>query len=524
MSMALIAPTAAATQPTPDSAEPTQLTQTAAPATALTVSEQPSAVVKGTVLEFAVSTQPSSPATAVRLERRLAPDGDWHTVADGTLDVNGVTTFTAKPNSYRAFDFRVVLEGSARQVSKPQTVDVVATSAEASGSSQLAPAAAVTVSTLPATLPKGETLQIQATTSSAVAGVPARLERRVSPDGAWATVGTGVVSANGTVAFSAKPNSYRAFDFRVALDTAPVSLSRSQTVTVVEPPPPPGSGVTATVTSLPSTLTKGQEIQITATTRPAIPGTPASLERRVLPGGAWSTVLTTTLDQAGEATMTAKPNSLKTFEFRVSVATQPVTRSRAQSVRVVSGVAPGASGFVPRAGALFNNPFGSATVKHRISKRIETAINATPERRDDPAGDVLVQPAPVAQCRAGRAQPWRQHAGRPQRSRHHRRDRPAQARARNKCQQAQLRHRMRRWLPAGEPRQPAHEVRRLQQDRRSVERPDGDVRQPHRRGRCLAVERHAHHHRSPDALQELRRDLRRAGARQACRQTYRYVV
>ena len=375
MAATLIAPTAAATS-TPE--ESTSLDPAAAAVTSLTVSELPALIVKGTVLELAVATQPSTPAAAVRLERRLAPDGTWHTVGSAALDADGATVFSAKPNSYRTFDFRVVLDGSPSLVSDIQTVQV-ATSDEVSGAGQ--PAQGITVNNLPSTLPKGETLQIRAETESSLAGVTARLERRVSPDGAWGTVSTGLLNATGTVTFSAKPNSYRAFDFRVVVDASPPVVSRQQTVTVIEPPPPPpppGSGVTATVNTLPETLTKGQEMKLTVTTQPALPGTPVSLERRVMPAGAWATVGTGTLNRSGVATLTAKPNSLKTFQFRVSVATKPVTRSRAQSVQVVSPISPGASSFVPRAGALFNNPFGRPTVKHRISKRIETAINATP--------------------------------------------------------------------------------------------------------------------------------------------------
>ena len=381
LAVTLIAPTAMATEPTPEPTSSAQLTPAAATATVLTVSEQPRAVVKGTVLEFDVGTQPSAPNAAVRLERRLAPDGAWSTVASGALDPNGAVSFTAKPNSYRAFDFRVVLDGLLALASEPQTVEVVRTAAEATGSGPLASASAVTVTNLKSTLPKGDTLQITATTDRSLSGVTARLERRLPPGGTWHTVGTAAVDSAGKAVFSAKPNSYRSFDFRVAVDTASVSVSRSQTVTVVQPPPPPpppGSGVTATVNTLPSTVSRGQEVGLTVTTNPALPGTTARLERRVAPSGAWATVGSATLDGKGAATLTAKPNSFKTFQFRVSVATQPVTRSRTQSVRVVSGVAPGAAGFVPRAGALFNNPFGSGSVKHRISKRIEDAINATP--------------------------------------------------------------------------------------------------------------------------------------------------
>ena len=381
LAVALIAPTATATESTPGPTTTAGLTPATAAATVLTLSEQPTAIVKGTVLEFDVDTQPAAPGAAVRLERRLAPDGAWHTVASGTLDVNGTAAFTAKPNTYRSFAFRVVMDGPASLASEPQTVKVVRTADEAAGPGQLTPAAAVTVTNLPATLPKGDTLEISATTDRSLTGVTARLERRLPPSSTWWTVGTTAVDLAGKASFTAKPNSYRSFDFRVAVDTAPVSLSRTQTVTVVEPPPPPppaGGGVTATVNSLPSTVSKGQEVSLTVSTKPALPGTTANLERRVAPGGAWATVGAAALDRSGAATLTAKPNSFKTFEFRVSVATQPVTHSRTQSVRVVSGVAPGSAGFVPRAGALFNNPFGSGSVKHRISKRIEDAINATP--------------------------------------------------------------------------------------------------------------------------------------------------
>ena len=372
------------------------------------VTDLPARLNRGATVEIGVSTAASLAGSVVRLERRLAPDGAWHTAGSGNIDDAGDAVLSAKPNSYRTFDFRVVVDADARLVSREQSVEVVAsggsdgvtvTDATATDTvpadSDSTAAGTVVVDDLPATLTKGSTLTLTVSTDATLAGTTARLERRLAPSGGWATVRTASLDAAGAAVFDAKPNSFKTFDFRVVVDAVAPLTSRVQQVTVVTSAdstdgtvsPPSGGDVTADpsieVGSLPAKLNKGATLAVTVTAAPTPAGTTVSLQRRVAPSGTWSSVGSAVLDAESAARFTIKPNSYRTFQFRVALGTDPLRVSRTQSVTVVkkggsTGITPPKPTFVPTAGALFNNPFGSRSVKHRISKRIEDAINATP--------------------------------------------------------------------------------------------------------------------------------------------------
>ena len=60
-----------------------------------------------------------------------------------------------------------------------------------------------------------------------------------------------------------------------------------------------------------------------------------SVERRALPDGRWGTVSNTTLDASGAVSLTFRPNSLRSFAFRVSLSGASAQVSPAQVVNVV---------------------------------------------------------------------------------------------------------------------------------------------------------------------------------------------
>ena len=413
LGLSLLAPSVAAAGTTESAPGAGAVTSPASTVDAV-VTDLPARLTRGATVEIGVSTAASLAGTDLRLERRLAPDGTWHTADKGTLDGAGYAVLSAKPNSYRTFDFRVVVDADARLVSREQRIEVVssggsegvtvadATAIASTPSTDTAPgdsdstaAGTAVVSDLPATLVKGSTLTATASTDATLAGSTARLERRLAPSGAWATIRTASLDATGAAAFEAKPNSFRTFDFRVVVDAAAPLTSRVQQVTVVASggstsgtvSPPTGGDVTADpsieVGSLPAKLNKGATLAVMVTAAPIPAGTTASLQRRVAPSGTWSSVGSAVLDAGSAARFTVKPNSYRTFQFRVLLGTDPARVSRTQSVTVVkkggsTGITPPKPTFVPTAGGLFNNPFGSRSAKHRISKRIEDAINATP--------------------------------------------------------------------------------------------------------------------------------------------------
>jgi hypothetical protein len=302
-----------------------------APQPAVTVSEIPGEIVKGTVITFVATTEPVQPLMDARLERRVVPDGAWGTVRTGTTDAAGTVSFSARPNSYRTFDFRVVIASTPELTSQTRTVTVVETLPPEPAPDT--PSVGLTVTDLPGSITKGEAVSITATTDPALPGTDARLERRVAPDGAWGTVRTATTDDAGTVSFSARPNSYRTFDFRVVIEADPPLTSRTQSVQVVSGSA--GDDQQVTVSDVPARITKGDTLTFRVGTDPAAAGVTARLQRRAS-GGSWATVRSVTLSSTGAGTMTAAPNSTKTFEFRVVVATSPAATSRVQTVRVVA--------------------------------------------------------------------------------------------------------------------------------------------------------------------------------------------
>lgn len=208
----------------------------------------------------------------------------------------------------------------------------------------------LTASTPPSTLVKGDVLEIAATTCSPAPGQPVSLERRVAPDGAWFAVRTTSLDSTGSVRFTVKPNSLKSFDFRVRLGGSAPQVSDPARVRVVEASStnkPLGTvraslPVTArvVVSTMPQTLAKGDSFAFAAAACPMDAGAPVAVERRVAPGGSWATIRTATLDSRGTQQFTVKPNSLKSFDFRVRVAGSTDAVSSEQRVTVVESVAP----------------------------------------------------------------------------------------------------------------------------------------------------------------------------------------
>ena len=93
---------------------------------------------------------------------------------------------------------------------------------------------------------------------------------------------------------------------------------------------------TLTVADLPATLTKGDSVTLSARTTNVPTGTAVRVERRFTGQSSWYTVRTGTLSSTGTAEFSIKPNSLRSFDFRVVVATSPALTSPAQTVRVVA--------------------------------------------------------------------------------------------------------------------------------------------------------------------------------------------
>ena len=200
------------------------------------VNDLPATVEKGSAVEITVTTDASHAAMKADLLRRVAPDGSWGVIRTGTLDANGAAAFAAAPNSYKTFDFLVLIHGSPAKASRVQSVTVVA-----AGSTPPPPAPdpdipvdpSVVVTDVADTLVKGNALSITVTTAPEWAGTPAQLMRRVSPDGTWSAIRTGTLDADGAATFEAAPKTYRTFDFRVIINTDPPRGSRVQSVTVV---------------------------------------------------------------------------------------------------------------------------------------------------------------------------------------------------------------------------------------------------------------------------------------------------
>lgn len=205
------------------------------------------------------------------------------------------------------------------------------------------------VSAIPSTLVKGDRFDLTVATCVAQPGAAVSIERRTLPNGSWAAVRNTTLSASGTVSISLRPNSLRSFGFRVVMPGRNVQASPEQVVTVVAPTRSrKGVGTVAARTpvlppfqmsTMPSSVPKGTSFPMSFATCPAQKGAPVTVERRTSPDGRWSTVRRGTLDSAGAASFSIRPNSYTTFDFRVRAAGSSPVLTPPQTV-AVSGSAP----------------------------------------------------------------------------------------------------------------------------------------------------------------------------------------
>lgn len=313
----------------------------------LGVSEMPATLAKGDSFEIAVATCRAAPGEAVTVERRVAPDGSWGVVRSAALAANGTALFTLRPNSLKAFDFRVRLAGTHASLSPTSRVTVVAAStATAVGTvaASMPNVPPALVSDLPERIVKGTSVPVEIATCPGDPRATVALERRVAPDGSWATVRSGTVDSAGMATFSVRPNSLKSFDFRVRVRGDRPTLTDVQTITVVASdgatspdatsPAPAESQQSVTVSDLPATMVTGTSVPLTATTDPQAPGAPIVVEKRI-EDGEWFQVRSTRLDARGAKTFDLKPIAKRSYGFRVVVGTQPPVTSRAQTITVV---------------------------------------------------------------------------------------------------------------------------------------------------------------------------------------------
>ena len=204
---------------------------------------------------------------------------------------------------------------------------------------------AVSVSTMPNSLAKGDSFEVAVATCRAAPGATIAVERRLAPDGEWFPVGAATLGDDGATLLDLAPRRLASFDFRVVLPGG--SASRAQRVTVVSPSSrTPNVGVVAAaalpatppqVSQAPATLLRGERFILDAAVCPPKPGAQALLQRRLAPDGAWSTVRSATLDATGTASFDMAPRGIAAWEFRAVVGT---TTSRVQTVRVSVDKAP----------------------------------------------------------------------------------------------------------------------------------------------------------------------------------------
>ena len=126
----------------------------------------------------------------------------------------------------------------------------------------------VSVSAIPSTLVKGDSVKLPAATCRAAPGATIAVERRLAPDGDWFTVDTTTLDSSGATTLDLAPRGLTTFDFRTVLTAG--SASRVQSVTVVQPTSlTPNVGVVPaaappvaplTVFKAPATLLRGRAL------------------------------------------------------------------------------------------------------------------------------------------------------------------------------------------------------------------------------------------------------------------------
>ena len=315
----------------------------------------PAVIARGDSMTLRATTTGVPSGTSARVERRVSGSASWSTIRSGSIASDGTATFTVAPNRRKKFDFRVVLAGSPRTVSKPHSVRVVA-------SARPAPAApTLTVGTLPSQVTKGDSVDITISTRGVPAASAVTVQRRVTGGSSWSRVRAGTLAADGTATFSIAPNRLRSFDFRVGLATPDLS-SAAQTVRVVAGASAPAAvAPSLSVSALPATTGKGETFDIRARASGVTPGTAIAVQRRT-DGASWATVRTSSVGATGAVEFSLRPNRRSTFNFRVVLGASPAITSRTQTVRVVASTpsapvpAPSTGRYVRASSDVFSRP------------------------------------------------------------------------------------------------------------------------------------------------------------------------
>ncbi len=316
----------------------------------------PAVSVKGAPVTLRGTTTGVPTGTPASVQRRVSGATSWTTVRRDSVGADGSVSFSVAPNSLRTFDFRIAVAIRPEALSRIATVRVTA------GGGQTPVSPKLTVSDLPATSTKRAPLDVDVSTDGVALGTPVSLQRRVTGQSAWSTVRSSSIAADGTASYSVAPNTVRSFDFRVVLGTSPALTSPTQTVRIIPTAAVPATATpTLTVSKLPETIAKGTTVSLTARATGAKPGTRIEVQRRV-GTGAWSTVRTADLSAAGDASFTVRPNSRRTFSFRVVLGTNPTVTSSAQTMTVLASPTtaprpPSAGGsYIPASSDVFARP------------------------------------------------------------------------------------------------------------------------------------------------------------------------